>query len=37
MAQCLNLTGIHEAASSTPGLPQWLEDLSLLWLWRVCQ
>ena len=34
MAQwVINPASIHEAASLTPGLAQWVKDLAFLWQW----
>jgi len=30
----MNPTRNHEVVGSIPGLAQWVEDLTLLWLWR---
>ena len=29
----MNPTKIHEDVSSIPGIPHWVKDLALLWLW----
>ena len=32
--QLMNPTRIHEDTGLIPGLPQWVKDLALLWLWH---